>query len=50
MLVDSFIITQKDAQMLINKEQLFGHDTVFQEPPEPPKPNEGKTNATKESS
>ena len=49
MLVDSFIITQKDAQMLINKEQLFGHDTVFQEPPEPPKPNEGKTNATKES-
>ena len=49
MLVDSFIITQKDAQMLINKELLFGHDTLFQEPPEPPKPNEGKTNATKES-
>lgn len=44
LLVDSRIITQKDAQKLINLEQLFGHDYAFEEPP-PLLEKEPNTNA-----
>ncbi|NQZ74596.1 MAG: DUF1073 domain-containing protein [Ekhidna sp.] len=52
MLVDSDIITAEDAQMLINKEQLFGHDVPFQKPPEPRHllKEKGNTDAKKPSS